>query len=91
MASTYGRRVPTWENDDIKEIYSIVREFGEVTRPGQWIAETLPFLADLPEWMQWWRPAALKYQEHQSTHYLFVELTGSPGVDEILESITATN
>jgi cytochrome P450 len=31
MASTYGRRVPTWENEDIKEIYSIVREFAEVT------------------------------------------------------------
>jgi len=66
MASTYGRRVPTWENEDIKEIYSILKEFGDVTRPGTWIAETLPFLADLPEWMQWWRPAALKYQEHQS-------------------------
>ena len=66
MASTYGRRVPTWENDDIKEIYSIVREFGDVTRPGTWAAEVFPPLADLPQWMQWWRPAALKYQEHQS-------------------------
>jgi hypothetical protein len=31
MASTYGRRVPTWENEDVKEIYSIVREFADVT------------------------------------------------------------
>lgn len=67
MASTYGRRVPTWENEDIKEIYSIVQEFGDVTRPGTWLAETIPPLADLPAWMQWWRPAALKYQDHQST------------------------
>src|SRR3981189_1723005 len=66
MASTYGRRVPTWENEDIKEIYSIVQEFGDVTRPGTWIAEVIPPLADLPVWMQWWRPAALKYQHHQS-------------------------
>jgi hypothetical protein len=70
MASTYGRRVPTWENEDIKEIYGIVKEFGEVTRPGTWIAETIPPLADLPKWMQWWRPAALKYQDHQS-NFLF--------------------
>jgi hypothetical protein len=34
--------------------------------PGKWIAETIPPLADLPQWMQWWRPAALKYQDHQS-------------------------
>jgi len=66
MASTYGRRLPTWENEDIKEIYSIVQEFGDVTRPGTWIAEVIPPLADLPTWMQWWRPAALKYQHHQS-------------------------
>ena len=101
MASTYGRRVPTWENEDIKEIYSIVQEFGDVTRPGTWLAETIPPLADLPTWMQWWRPAALKYQDHQSTSpkfrsllcrlkhlisfVLFNHLTCSAGMDEVLE------
>jgi hypothetical protein len=83
MASTYGRRVPTWENDDIKEIYGIVEEFGAVTGPGKWIAEVLPPLSDLPEWMQWWRASALKYQEHQSTPLPHINISTS--MDEILE------
>jgi hypothetical protein len=75
MTSTYGRRVPTWENEDIKEIYSILKEFGDVTRPGTWIAETFPPLAALPKWLQWWRSSALKYRDHQSTPVLLSLLT----------------
>lgn len=66
MTSTYGRRIPTWENEDVHQIFAILAEFGEASSPTKWIAEILPPLSTLPEWMQWWRPEAMRYQERQN-------------------------
>ena len=70
MTSTYGRRIPTWENADVRTIFSILAEFGEASHPTKWIAEVLPPLSKLPEWMQWWRPEAMRYQERQNKAWM---------------------
>ena len=66
MTSTYGRRVPTWENDDVREIFTILGEFAEASNPTRWWAEILPPLSRLPEFLQWWRPEAMRFQERQN-------------------------
>jgi hypothetical protein len=66
MTSTYGRRVPTWENDDVREIFTILGEFAEASSPTRWWAEILPPLSQLPEFLQWWRPEAMRFQERQN-------------------------
>jgi hypothetical protein len=66
MTSTYGRRIPSWENEDVKQIFTILAEFGEASNPVRWWAEIIPPLAQLPEFLQWWRPEAMRYQERQN-------------------------
>jgi cytochrome P450 len=66
MTSTYGRRIPTWENDDVREIFTIMSEFAKASHPTRWWAEIIPPLSNLPESLQWWRPIALGYQERQN-------------------------
>ena len=66
MTSTYGRRIATWENEDVKQIFAILAEFGEASNPTRWWAEIIPPLAKLPTWMQWWRAEAMGFQERQN-------------------------
>ncbi|KAJ5559804.1 hypothetical protein N7513_002203 [Penicillium frequentans] len=58
MTSTYGRRVPVWDCEDVREIFGLMKEFSEAANPGKHIAEMFPALADIPIFMQWWRRAA---------------------------------
>jgi cytochrome P450 len=39
MTSTYGKRVPTWDCDDVKEIYQEMAEFSETAAPGAFLAD----------------------------------------------------
>jgi cytochrome P450 len=70
MTSTYGRRIPTWENEDVRQIFKIMEEFAEASHPTKWIAEVIPPLSRLPEVLQWWRPEALRYQERQNNLWM---------------------
>ncbi|ETS80074.1 hypothetical protein PFICI_07603 [Pestalotiopsis fici W106-1] len=65
MTSTYGRRVPVWDCEDVHEIYGLMKEFSESAAPGRYIAELVPALASLPVWMQWWRASALQSYRRQ--------------------------
>ncbi|KAK9784135.1 putative O-methylsterigmatocystin oxidoreductase [Seiridium cardinale] len=65
MTSTYGRRVPVWDCEDVREIYGLMKEFSESASPGAYIAELIPWLANLPVYMQWWRGSALKLYTRQ--------------------------
>ncbi|KAF7535030.1 hypothetical protein G7054_g5716 [Neopestalotiopsis clavispora] len=65
MTSTYGRRVPVWDCEDVREIYGLMKEFSESAAPGQYIAELIPALARLPVWLQWWRASALQSYRRQ--------------------------
>ncbi|KAF2636660.1 cytochrome P450 [Massarina eburnea CBS 473.64] len=55
MTSTYGRRIPEWECDEVREIYGIMSDFSNVAAPGAYLADTLPPLGRLPLRLQWWR------------------------------------
>ncbi|OHE99043.1 hypothetical protein CORC01_05733 [Colletotrichum orchidophilum] len=65
LTSTYGRRVPTWDCDDVRQIYQLLKDFTEVAQPGAYIADMFPPLANLPWFFQWWRPAAIRAYERQ--------------------------
>ncbi|KNG83645.1 putative O-methylsterigmatocystin oxidoreductase [Aspergillus nomiae NRRL 13137] len=60
MTSTYGRRVPVWGCEDIREIYGLMQVFSDATAPGSYITEAFPVLNKLPAQMQLWRKAALQ-------------------------------
>ncbi|KAL3465207.1 cytochrome P450 [Aspergillus heterothallicus] len=70
MTSTYGRRVPVWDCEDIREIYGLMEDFSKAATPGKYIAESLPVLARLPAWMQWWRKEALQSFNRQATIWM---------------------
>ncbi|KAF2109514.1 cytochrome P450 [Lophiotrema nucula] len=55
MTSTYGRRIPEWECQEVREIYGIMTDFSNVASPGAYIADTFPPLGRLPVSLQWWR------------------------------------
>ncbi|KAF9883127.1 hypothetical protein FE257_004076 [Aspergillus nanangensis] len=70
MTSTYGRRVPVWDCEDVREVYGLMQEFSEAANPGKHIAEMFPVLANLPTFMQWWRKAALQSFHRQAVIWM---------------------
>ncbi|KIW14361.1 hypothetical protein PV08_07143 [Exophiala spinifera] len=65
MTSTYGRRVPQWDCEDVREVYTVMNEFSEHAAPGAYLAEMIPPLAKIPVPLQWWRGRALKCYHRQ--------------------------
>ena len=47
-----------------------MEEFSKAATPGKYMAETLPFLAKLPAWMQWWRQEALQSFNRQAAIWM---------------------
>jgi hypothetical protein len=45
---TYGRRIPVWDCQEIKDIYGALARFGRVRRLGSFIVDTFPSLAKNP-------------------------------------------
>jgi len=71
MTSTYGRRIPEWDCEEVREIYMLLKEFSEATTPGAFLADLIPPLADIiPVWLQTWRKTALKYQARQTAIWM---------------------
>ncbi|MCJ1401245.1 hypothetical protein MMC11_004457 [Xylographa trunciseda] len=63
MTSTYGRRVPTPDHEDMRIAFESIKLIGQITRPGAFIEDELPFLAHLPFWALPSRKKVLKYRE----------------------------
>ncbi|KAF2467456.1 cytochrome P450 [Lindgomyces ingoldianus] len=74
MTSTYGRRIPEWECDEVREIYGIMNDFSTVAAPGAFLADTLPVLGLLPVSLQWWRKGLKPLFERQAN--LWMKLWG---------------
>ncbi|KAH8807381.1 cytochrome P450 76C3 [Xylogone sp. PMI_703] len=66
MTSTYGRRVPIWDCEDVREIYGLMKDFSEIAAPGKYLADTIPPLGKLPVALQWWRKSILPLQQRQA-------------------------
>jgi hypothetical protein len=47
-----------------------MKEFSDAVAPGAFIADLIPPLAQIPVWMQWWRPRALRYQKRQTAIWM---------------------
>ncbi|KAJ5805527.1 uncharacterized protein N7503_003129 [Penicillium pulvis] len=70
MTSTYGRRIPQWDCEDIREIYGLMQDFSEAAEPGKYLAELFPPLSKLPVWMQWWRESAERSFQRQASIWM---------------------
>ncbi|KAF2874787.1 cytochrome P450 [Massariosphaeria phaeospora] len=55
MTSTYGKRIPTWECNEVGEISGIMQDFSAVASPSAYLADTIVPLGQLPTRLQWWR------------------------------------
>ncbi|KAJ5661214.1 uncharacterized protein N7484_000586 [Penicillium longicatenatum] len=87
MTSTYGRRIPQWDCEDIREIYGVMQDFSQAAEPGKYLAETFPPLSKIPGWMQWWRKPAERSFQRQASIWMkyFSELQRSIEQDEAPE------
>ncbi|KAI4613117.1 hypothetical protein J4E83_007528 [Alternaria metachromatica] len=70
MTSTYGRRIPEWDCDEVHGIYDIMNDFSTIAKPGTYLADTLPFLGKLPPQLQWWRKAVKPYFDKQANLWM---------------------
>jgi cytochrome P450 len=70
MTSTYGRRIPQWECDEVREIYGIMNDFSNVATPGNYLADTLPPLGQLPPRLQWWRSSLTPLFQRQASLWM---------------------
>ncbi|KAF4470599.1 cytochrome p450 [Fusarium albosuccineum] len=65
LLSTYGLRVPRWDCEDIREIYGVLSDFSQAAQPGAYLADLIPPLGNLPQFLQWWRPSATRAYKRQ--------------------------
>ncbi|PNS13790.1 3-hydroxyphenylacetate 6-hydroxylase [Sphaceloma murrayae] len=70
MTSTYGRRVPQWECEDVREIYGLMEEFSQSGAPGALVVDLLPPLARLPRFMQTWRAKGEQFYKRQENIWM---------------------
>ncbi|KAF2455784.1 putative O-methylsterigmatocystin oxidoreductase [Lineolata rhizophorae] len=70
MTSTYGKRIPKWECEDVRKIYGVMKDFSESIAPGTFLADLIPPLANIPTWRQTWRKRALLYQKRQASIWM---------------------
>ncbi|KAF4910983.1 Cytochrome P450 monooxygenase yanC [Colletotrichum fructicola] len=70
LTSTYGRRVPAWDCDDMREIYQLLKDFSEAAEPGGFVADLFPPLAQIPSCLQWWRPSAIAAYNRQKKTWM---------------------
>lgn len=63
MTSTYGRRVSTWDHEDVHHAANSSKIRGKVSKPGAFIEDMIPPMAALPPWLQPSRKKALTYAE----------------------------
>ncbi|KAJ4371987.1 hypothetical protein N0V83_003760 [Neocucurbitaria cava] len=70
MTSTYGRRIPEWDCDEVHGIYSVMNDFSIIAKPGTYLADTLPFFGKLPPRLQWWRKGLKPFFDKQANMWM---------------------
>src|ERR1700733_9595857 len=68
---TYGRRIPQWDCEEIRKIYAVLERFSDVRRPGAYLVDTFPELADVPlfDWISNWRRIGNEYHAKDYATY----------------------
>lgn len=56
MIVTYGRRIASWDDPHIKNIFTVLEHFVAMASPGAWYVDAFPSLAYLPSALvqNWW-------------------------------------
>src|SRR5579859_5129853 len=72
MQVAYGHRVPSWNDKDVQEIYSVIDNFTRITAPGAWIVDSFPTLAKYPWLLPFsnWKQKGREIYEHDSKIYI---------------------
>ncbi|EOD46627.1 Cytochrome P450 [Neofusicoccum parvum] len=71
MLSTYGKRIPSWEDPLIKRVFKVIDNLTEMTAPGAHAVDSFPSLASWPQWLLGnWRSFGQTVFEHDSKVYL---------------------
>ncbi|RYP73569.1 hypothetical protein DL769_004184 [Monosporascus sp. CRB-8-3] len=65
MTATYGKRLPNTYDQDIKQVYAVMKDLGTTALPYGFLVDTFPALAKLPMWMQTWRKEAKEIYDKQ--------------------------
>ncbi|CAN9327015.1 unnamed protein product [Alternaria alternata] len=56
--------------DEVHGIYDIMNDFSTMAKPGTYLADTLPFLGNLPPRLQWWRKGVKPYFDKQANLWM---------------------
>lgn len=71
MLSTYGKRIPSWDDPLIKRVFNVIDNLTEMTAPGAHAVDSFPSLAAWPQWLLGnWRSFGKRVFEHDSKVYL---------------------
>jgi hypothetical protein len=63
---TYGRRLPTWDCQELKDVIQVIEGFTSIQNPGEWLVDVFNWLEYLPEFMvQNWRTVGAKLHAHE--------------------------
>jgi hypothetical protein len=71
MQIIYGRRIPTWDCEEIRQIYSVIARFAYYRRPGAFLVDTFPQLANsrIWDWLSSWRQEGMQIQALDTAIY----------------------
>lgn len=56
--------------EDIRAIYQVLNDFSQAAQPGAYLADLITPLANLPKFLQWWRPSAEAAYERQKETWM---------------------
>ncbi|KAL7757138.1 hypothetical protein ACKLNR_011665 [Fusarium oxysporum f. sp. zingiberi] len=66
MTAAYGQRIPSYDSNDFHEVYKIMDELNLAAQPLGFVANDIPILYQLPEWMHWWKKRAFAMRDRQT-------------------------
>ncbi|KAH6868935.1 O-methylsterigmatocystin oxidoreductase [Thelonectria olida] len=66
MTAAYGQRIPSYHSNDFVEVYQIMDELSIAAQPLGFVANDIPILYELPEWMHWWKKRAFAMRDRQT-------------------------
>ncbi|KAM0420300.1 hypothetical protein ACHAPT_011961 [Fusarium lateritium] len=67
---TFGRRIPSWDDQHAKDIKNVMAHFSEVMLPGKFLVDTFPFLMHLPAPLKPWMKKLEQFREWETEFIL---------------------
>jgi cytochrome P450 len=63
---TYGRRLPSWDCQEMKDVIQVIEGFASIQNPGQWLVDVFNSLEYLPGFLvQNWRKVGHQLHAHE--------------------------